>query len=288
MSKPPVRELVNVLEVGEVARAQLAPVLFASLSGGDRAAFDRITFRPRLMMDVTKLDLSVELFGQTLATPIIVGPVAQQQRFHPEGEVAMARGAAAAKALMIAPAQSSLPLERVQAEAKEGCWVQVEPGSPAQGQVAVMHTAGHDWAAIDRFRRGLKTPLVLKGIVSAAEARAAAERGVQGIIVSSYGVAGAAHSLEALPAIADAVGGRIPILIDGGFRRGTDIAKALALGASAVVIARPAVWGLAAYGAEGVQHVVELLQSELARAVAMLGKVNAKQLGRDAIRVHRW
>ena len=89
-----------------------------------------------------------------------------------------------------------------------------------------------------------------------------------------------------LPAIVDAVAGRVPVLVDGGFRRGTDILKALAFGARAVLIGRPVMWGLAAYGADGVQAVLEMLQTELARYMAMCGRTRVALLGRDMLRVH--
>ena len=231
MKPPPVNELVNVLEMAEVAQMKLAPELFAEIAGiaSDRQAFDRITFRPRLMQDVTGLDLSVELFGQKHFAPILIGPITGLQRFHPEGEAALRRGADAAKAVAVLSGS--------------GDWVYVEPGAvaPAQAKVVVLSAGGWDWPAIDRFRKSVKASVVLKGILSVDEARTAAERGIGGIIVSNYRVAEGAHALDLLPGIADAVAGRIPILADGGFRRGTDIAKALALGARAVLIGRPAV-----------------------------------------------
>ena len=114
-------------------------------------------------------------------------------------------------------------------------------------------------AAIGRLRAQTNAAIVVKGVLNAQGATAAIARGAQGLIVSSYGLGEAVHPLEALPAIAQAVHGRVPILVDSGFRRGTDVAKALALGATAVLIARPAIWGLAAYGADGVQYVLEML-----------------------------
>jgi len=97
-----------------------------------------------------------------------------------------------------------------------------------------------------------------------------------------------ASPMEVLPGIVDAVGGKIPILIDGSFRRGSDILMALALGATGVIIGRPVAWGLAAYGAPGVQHVMELLQSELARDMAMCGKVDLKAIDKSMVKVHKW
>ena len=97
-----------------------------------------------------------------------------------------------------------------------------------------------------------------------------------------------AAPIEVLPSIAEAVGGKIPILIDGSFRRGGDVLKALALGARAVLLGRPPLWGLAAYGAEGVHYVLDLIQSELARAMVMCGKVNVEAVDRNLVKIHRW
>ena len=109
------------------------------------------------------------------------------------------------------------------------------------------------------------------------------------MIVSRHGAgraAGAAEPISALPAVADAVEGRIPVLVDGGFRRGGDALKALALGASAVLVCRPALWGLAAYGAAGVQKAIEMLQTELAQDMVQVGAVNLAAIRRDHVRVH--
>jgi 4-hydroxymandelate oxidase len=126
--------------------------------------------------------------------------------------------------------------------------------------------------------------------MSADEAKDAAAKGISGIVVSSYTstpAAGLASSMEVLPGIVDAVAGRMPVLIDGSFRRGTDIMMALALGANAVLVARPVAWGLAAYGSGGVRTVLEMLQTELARTMAMCGKADLKSVTRDVVKVHR-
>jgi isopentenyl diphosphate isomerase/L-lactate dehydrogenase-like FMN-dependent dehydrogenase len=127
--------------------------------------------------------------------------------------------------------------------------------------------------------------------MSADAASEAVRKGVQGIVVSNYvGVptTAMAEPMQMLPGIAGAVGGKIPVLIDGSFRRGSDILMALALGARGVLIGRPVAWGLAAYGDAGVQHVMELLQTELARDMAMCGKVNLQAIDKSVVKVHRW
>src|SRR5450755_4492023 len=97
----PVADLVNTLEFEPMARRKLDAATFALVAGSDRRAFERITLRPRMMVDTTKLNLATTLFGREMFTPILVGPLSEQKRFHPEGELAMARGASAAKAVMV-------------------------------------------------------------------------------------------------------------------------------------------------------------------------------------------
>jgi len=265
-----------------------------------------------MMVNTTKLDLTTRLFGRDMFTPIVIGPLAGQKRFHPEGELAMARGASAAKAVMVisdrsmdsSKPDSSNPVQRICAVSKADMWYQVfsEPDVEAVRtraraavdagcRVVCLTAGGWDWDSIDRFRKGLAVPLVLKGIMSAPEAKAAVDRGIQGIVVSNYVEASnnaLAPSIEVLAGVADAVAGKVPILVDGSFRRGSDVLMALALGARGVMIGRPALWGLAAYGAEGVQKVVELMQSELARDMAMCGRVNIASIERTVVKVHRW
>ena len=298
----PVAETVNIFEVEAMAQRKLDSLTYAEIAGTDRRVFDRMTFRPRMMVNTTKLDLTLPIFGGSMFAPIVGGPIAQQKRFHSEGEVATARGLTAAKAVMVVSDRSSCPVDQIAAEAKAGFWYQIYPDTEkarlraalSSGCKAVCLTlsdTGMDWKSIDALRQGLNVPFLLKGIMTADEASEAVRKGVQGIVVSNYVGAqttALASPMEVLPGIADAVGAKIPILIDGSFRRGSDILMALALGASAVMIGRPVAWGLAAYGADGVQHVVELLQSELARDMAMCGKVNLKAIDRSMVKIHKW
>jgi 4-hydroxymandelate oxidase len=308
----PVKELVNTLEFEPMAQRKLDDHDFAEISGSDRAAFDRITFQPRMMVDTTKMDLSVELFGSKLFTPIMIGPIAQQKRFHPEGELATVRGASAAKAVMVVADRSNVPIEDIAAQAQTPLWYQIylEPdmnkvlvrvqnavkagckavcvtmGTPENSS----STAGIDWSALDHLRHAINVPVLLKGVMSPAEAQKAAGMGLQGIVISNYeprSIVGIASSLEVLPSIVDAIAGKAAILIDGSFRRGSDVIKAIALGAQAVLIGRPAIWGLAAYGADGVQRVVEMLQTEVAQDMAMCGKVNFQAVDRTLVKLHR-
>jgi len=130
------------------------------------------------------------------------------------------------------------------------------------------------WDAVEWLRSQTKLPLLLKGIIAAEDAARAAERGVDGIIVSNHGgrqLDGTEPTLRALPRVVDAAAGRCEIYLDGGVRRGTDVVKAVALGARAVLIGRPFLWGLAAAGETGVFRVLEQLRSELTLAMALCG-----------------
>ncbi len=298
----PLGELVNTFEFEAIARRKLAGAAFSSLAGGGRTEMERYTFRPRMMVDTSKLDLSTELFGLKMFAPIVIGPASDQRRFHANGELAMVRGAAAAKAVTVISSDASFPIEKIAAEAKWPLWYQVyanaaENESRARvqralelGSKAVVITVRDprklDWRRIDRLRGGISVPVILKGVMRQADAEEAVRRGIQGIVVSNNGTDAGASPFSILPAVAGAVGEKIPVLIDGGFRRGTDVLKALILGARAVLVTRPPLWGLASYGAEGVQSVIEMMQTELARNMIMIGAAGASELRRDMVRMH--
>jgi 4-hydroxymandelate oxidase len=295
----PARELVNTFEFEAMAQRSLNAAAFAEIAGSERSAFERITFRPRMMVNTVNLDLTTELFGQPMFAPILVGPTSEQKRFHAEGELATARGAAAAKTTMVVSSRASYSLREIAAQAGAVLWYQAYPEPDADagrrrieeavglGCKALCITAGStDWASIDRLRQGVRVPCILKGVMSAEEARAAMARGMDGMVVSNYRAGGMAAPMEVLPAIVQAVGGKVPVLIDGSFRRGSDILKALALGARAVLLGRPVLWALAAYGSAGVQALLEMLQTELGRDMAMCGKPNLKSLDVGVVKIH--
>lgn len=146
------------------------------------------------------------------------------------------------------------------------------------------------WADLSWIRAATSLPILLKGIMTSEDAVLAVEHGIDGILVSNHGgrqVDGTPATIDVLPEVTDAVGGRIEILLDGGVRRGTDVIKALALGASAVLIGRPAVWGLAVDGESGVRRVLQMLRDEMENAMVQLGAGSIGDIGRSLISVTR-
>jgi L-lactate dehydrogenase (cytochrome)/(S)-mandelate dehydrogenase len=139
---------------------------------------------------------------------------------------------------------------------------------------------------VEALRRDWPGPLLLKGVLHPADASRAVELGIDGIIVSNHGgrqLDGAVSAIEALPAVVAAVAGRAPVLLDGGVRRGTDVVKALALGARACLIGRPALWGLAVAGQAGVAHVLDIYRREIDRTMGLCGAANLSQIGADLL-----
>ncbi len=148
-----------------------------------------------------------------------------------------------------------------------------------------------DWSFLDQLNAWAKVPVLIKGILTPEDARRSVERGAAGIVVSNHGgrrLDRVPSTIEVLAEIVDAVGGKIPILVDGGFRRGTDLLKALAIGANAVMVGRPTVWGLGAYGQAGARRALELLETELARAMGLSGCANLASIDRSLVRMERF
>jgi 4-hydroxymandelate oxidase len=341
LRESPLEGLINAPEFEEIARQHLTPALFDHLAAGagsgrtlrrNRDYFERITFRPRMLVDVTGLDLTSELLGQKLVAPILAGPTALHERFHPEGEIATARGAVLAGSLpVISERTSKTPSEIAAALGGAAWWIQTSPGgdlarlqeAKTLGASAVVVTldgaprrtldadvhhgrAVEGWppkpseqaasrpdgaAFLSRVSDEIGLPVVAKGVLTAEAARLALEAGAAAVCVSNHGgrlVDGLPATIEALPDVAEAAAGRAPVLVDGGFRRGSDILKALALGADAVMLGRPVIWALAAYGAEGVHKLLMLLQSELALAMGLSGTPNLGAVSRKLVRLHRW
>jgi isopentenyl diphosphate isomerase/L-lactate dehydrogenase-like FMN-dependent dehydrogenase len=279
--------------------------------------------------------------------PLFVAPTAFQRTVYADGELAMARGAAAAGAAMCLSTFATSTIEEV-AEAAPGAprWFQlywssdrgfvrdVVQRAEAAGFGAIVLTI--DLPRLGRRERDLRTgfevpeelpvptfvalseasravspediswavddtltwqdlewlrsvsslPLLVKGILTAEDAVLAAEAGAAGVVVSNHGgrqLDGVAATLDALPEVVEAVGDRIVVLMDGGIRRGTDVVKALALGAQAVLAGRPPLWGLAEGGADGVQRVLELLRAEIELALALCGCTSPADVTREHV-----
>ena len=310
----------------------------------NRAAFERWVLRPRMLVDVSEVTTATSVLGTDVSMPLLVAPTAFQRMAHPEGELAMARGAAEAGTVMCLSTLATATIEEVAEASADGArWFQLYWSSDrgvvrdlldraaANGFTAVVLTV--DLPELGRRERDLRTgfeipeqipvpiflalaesvgaisptdinwavdksltwrdlewlrsvsslPLLVKGILTAEDAVLAVESGAEGVVVSNHGgrqLDGVAAALDALPEVVEAVGERATVLMDSGIRRGTDVVKALALGAEAVLAGRAPLWGLAAGGAEGVQAVLELLREEIALALALCGCASPEAVSR--------
>ncbi|MDX1395790.1 MAG: alpha-hydroxy acid oxidase [Gemmatimonadota bacterium] len=350
-------EALDVFEFREVARANLPPAHFGYIQTGvesgrtftrNHEAYGEIQLRVRRLVDVSRVDTGVELFGRRWDTPIIIAPCGSQRAFHPDGELATARAARTHDHLQVLSTVTTTSVEDVADARGEPVWYQLYPtpdwsiarhlieraegaGSPAlvltvdspagsdrdPGERAARldtrncvdcHAAPYvrkpmydgfdpdgaggifnpamDWAYVARLRETTDMRIVLKGIVRSDDADRAVEEGVDAIVVSNHGgrseESGRA-TIESLPEVVDAVRGRIPVIVDGGIRRGNDILKALAVGADAVQIGRPYLWGLAAFGQPGVERVLEMLTEELRLAMQFAGAPTIADITRDLL-----
>lgn len=161
------------------------------------------------------------------------------------------------------------------------------PRNPAKAAMWQPHTPNLTWDYIDWVKGATSLPVILKGIVAPEDAELAVRRGASGIIVSNHGgrqLDGVVATIDALPDVVQAAAGKVPVLMDGGIRRGSDILKALALGARAVLVGRAPLWGLAAFGQAGVERVLWMLGAELKLAMALAGKADLKSVDRRMVR----
>src|SRR5258708_8093630 len=194
----PRADLVNVLEFENMAERKLAPAVYATIAGGNRSFFERITFRPRMMAPTTHLDLSLQLFGDKMFAPVMAGPLPTLQTYHPDGEAGMARAASAAKAWMVVSGEASMPLEKIAAESSTILWYQVFPEGDLSAVRAKMNQAvksgckaicttmsapfrnaeassgpakmvaisrpATNWDLIDQMRNGINVPVLIKDV----------------------------------------------------------------------------------------------------------------------------
>ncbi|MEX2262192.1 MAG: alpha-hydroxy acid oxidase [Bryobacteraceae bacterium] len=161
------------------------------------------------------------------------------------------------------------------------------PRNPARAAMWQPHTPNLTWDYIEWVRGACSLPVIVKGVLAPEDARLAVERGAHGVIVSNHGgrqLDGVIGTIDALPGVVEAVGGRVPVLMDGGIRRGSDILKALAVGAKAVLVGRAPLWGLGAFGQPGVERVLWMLGAELKLDMALAGKGNLATIDRSLVR----
>lgn len=336
-------QLISLVEFEHAAQRRICHMVWEYCAGvadeitlrWNREAYDRLRLRPRVLIDVSKIDTRTKLFGAELAHPILLAPAADHRMIHNEGEIGTARGAGSAETIFVLSSFTNTCVEDVAREASAPLWFQLyvqrdreftrdavqravgagckalcvtvdTPTFGARDRQARAHyelaagvsrphlpparkTGGMavsrvfpdwtepalTWRDISWLSSIAKAPVLLKGVLNPEDAERAVQEGVAGLIVSNHGARNldtVPATVDALPHVAEKVAGRIPVLVDGGIRRGTDVVKALALGADAVLIGRPYLYGLAIAGAEGVRRVIEILRNELEMAMGLLGR----------------
>ncbi|MFL6198051.1 MAG: alpha-hydroxy acid oxidase [Thermoanaerobaculia bacterium] len=357
------QEPVNVADFEALAREALSREAYDYYAGGaqdevtlreNRAAWDRLSLAYRVLVDVSRRDLTASVLGQPVAMPVLVAPTAFHRLATPEGELATARAAGAAGTVMILSTLSTSPIEAVVSAASGPVWFQLYvyrdrkateglvrraeaagcralvltvdapllgrrerdvrnrfslppglsvanllpegygkvPPALADSGLAAYVTSFLDpsltWKDVAWLRSITELPILVKGIVRPDDAVRAAEAGAAGVVVSNHGgrqLDTAPATVDVLPEIVDALASHaVEVLMDGGVRRGTDVLKALALGAKAVLVGRPVLWGLAAGGEGGAAKVLSLLRGELDLAMALAGAPTIADITRDLVR----
>ena len=354
------KEAINVFDFEAVARSRVPPAHFGYMAAGidddatlraNREAFLKYYLRPRRMVDVSKVDMSVEIFGIKYDNPIFISPTGGNKAYHADGEMAVARAAKAGNHLQMLSTAATISINDAVATRGAPVWFQLYATSDREiayalvkraenaGSQAVVVTVdrvgGRNQEALFRLRRGdyrecrvchdsaeggggggnrdrrpnydgidlskarsmqsdnltwdfirqlrdkTKMKIVLKGLLVAEDAKLAVEHGADAILVSNHGGRGEDNgrgAIDSLPEVIEAVNGRMPVIVDSGFRRGTDVVKALAMGATAAGIGRPYLWGLGAFGQPGVERVLELMRIETRAAMMQCGVRSVKEL----------
>lgn len=299
-------------------------------------ALDAIRLKPRILVDVSRVDTSCTLLGHAMEHPILLAPTSSHLLANPDGELATVRGAGAAKAILVASTHSNHSIEQICAAATEPVWFQIyvdddrdqvralirraeaagtkvlcvtvdnpmpnarnrEERLRSQAPVLPFPNVGielgpgargrtrrsFNWKDFEWIRPFVKTPMVLKGILNPDDAERAVGCGADAIVVSNHGARvldTEPATIEVLPAVVERVRGQVPVLFDGGIRRGTHVLKALAYGAAAVMIGRPYLYGLSVCGADGVREVVSILRAELETAMALTGCTQLGEIDRS-------
>ncbi|NNC74231.1 MAG: alpha-hydroxy-acid oxidizing protein [Acidimicrobiia bacterium] len=338
-----------------VAKGNLTPGTYDYYAGGaddeltladNLAAWQRMRLRPRVLRDVTDVDLATTVLGTPVSMPVLVAPTAYHKLAHPQGEIGTARAAAGADTLMIASTLATTSLEDIAASVDAPRWFQLyvhrdndvtrslieravgagyeaivltvdlavlghrprdernafsieghemanlqtgTPDAEGSGLAAYADTAidpGLTFEHIEWIKSESGLPVLVKGVVRGDDAAMAVDAGAAAVVVSNHGgrqLDTCIATADALEEVATAVGDRAEVYIDGGVRRGTDVVKALALGARAVLIGRPILWGLAADGASGVTDVLEFFRTATARAMALCGAASVDDVDRSLV-----
>jgi len=340
-------QAINVFEFEAAARKALPPAHWGYLSTGvdddatlkaNREGFSHYQLRSRRLVDTTKIDTSVDIFGAKWETPIILAP--SGTLFHPEGPLPVARAAQTQKTLQVLGGvqERNHPIEEVMKARGGPVWYQLyasqeweltqqtikrieRSGCPVlvwtvdilggrnletaqrlrrfdTRQCLSCHTtdpqmrpgqAGRNTLTYDTLRRIKDTTsmkVVIIGIENPEDAALCVQNGADGIIVSNHGgraTESGRATIDSLPEVVQAVRNRVPVLVDGGFRRGTDIFKALALGARAICIGRPYMWGVSAFGQAGVESVLGILRREFNLVMAQCGKQSITEIAPSSI-----
>ncbi|MCU1237386.1 MAG: FMN-dependent alpha-hydroxy acid dehydrogenase [Candidatus Solibacter sp.] len=334
-------KLLSLYDFETEAHTKISHGAWERISGGaadeltlkwNREAYDQLRLKPRVLVDVSHVDTRVNLLGAELPFPILCAPTGGQGLIQPDGDLAAARGAAAAHATYVISSSASMKVEDVARGAGGPVWFQlyvqkdrgftremvrraedagcralcVTVDSPtfglrnreerAKGELPerqLPNLRGKDyldptltWKDIDWLQGIARRPVLLKGILNPDDAAIAVKSGVAGIIVSNHGARNldtVPATLEALPHVVESVAGRLPVIVDGGIRRGTDVIKAIAFGAAAVQIGRPYLWGLGVAGSAGVTRVVDILRRELELSMALMGRPTIESIDRSAL-----
>jgi isopentenyl diphosphate isomerase/L-lactate dehydrogenase-like FMN-dependent dehydrogenase len=351
------KEAINVFDFEPVMRQNVPPAHFGYMASGiddevtlraNREGFLKFQLRPRRLVDVSKVDMSVDILGMKYSSPIMLCPVGGHAMYHADAESGVARAAKAGDHLMILSTQTSTGVEDVIKARGGPIWMQLyatnkfevaahhikrAENAGCTGLAVTVDRSGgrnqetlfrltrtdnrqcndcHDrtsiqtdqgvkpmyqgvdlsglrniqssamtWDYLKRLRDLTKMKVAVKGLLAWEDAKLAADYGYDAVIVSNHGARSedsGRSTIDALPEIVEAVNGRIPILVDSGFRRGTDICKALCMGATAVGVGRPYIWGLGAFGQAGVERVLELLRAELTGIMQQVGAPTVKHL----------
>ncbi len=332
-------EFLNLHEVVAKARQNLDQNCWDYIVGGvetettlrrNRMALDTIAFRPRVLRDVSKVDVSTEVLGRKLRLPVVLCPVGSLESFHPEGAAPVVKAAGEFGVAHMLSSVCDPGLEGVAEAAPDAlrmfqlyvrgdaAWVDdyvaraiaskysvfcltVDTAhySRRERDIAKRHITGGrrrssgrefqaalDWKTVDRIKSKYNIPLAIKGIATAEDAKLCLDHGVDFVYVSNHGGRQLDHgrgSTDVLPEVVEAVAGRAKVIIDGGFYRGSDIVKAIALGASLVGLGRMQCYGLAAGGQSGIVRMLEILEDEVIRSMGLLGATSFGKLDASAL-----